>query len=142
MKCVVAASLMVCVAACHTAPRVVIAPSARAIGTFEYHANITGQFEETGTITIARDTVEVDANDEVCRRIVEKNISERTHNFDCTGAFGVKELTLLIDSNKPILSRWYATRTETRSRTVCASAWTSCETCCRGDRRPAGVKTR
>src|SRR5207237_3762094 len=33
-------------------------------------------------------------------------------------------------------------RYATRSRTVCASAWTSCETCCRGDRRPAGVKTR
>jgi hypothetical protein len=120
MKYVVVATMVACLAACHRVPQAGIIPSTRSVGTYAYHANITGQFEETGTFTIDRDTVVVDANDELCRRIPDHNVSERTHIFDCLGAFGLRSLTLTIDSKKPLLSKWYATRTENRTRTVCA----------------------
>jgi hypothetical protein len=120
MKYVIVATMVAGLAACHRLPQTGVVPSTRSIGTYAYHANITGQFEETGTFTIGRDTVVVDANDEFCRRIAEHNLSESKHNFDCLGAFGLRSLTLTIDSKKPLLSRWYATRTEDRTRTVCA----------------------
>jgi hypothetical protein len=121
MKYVVAAVMVAGLVACHHAPQPGVVPANRAVGTYAYHANITGQFEETGSFTIERDTVVVDANDEICRRIPELKFSESMHTFDCTGAFGLRSLTITIDSKHPLLSQWYATRTEDRSRTVCAA---------------------
>lgn len=120
MKGSISLSLIVGLAACHTYPRTGSEPATRTLGTFAYHVNITGQREETGTFTISRDTVMVEADEEICRRVPELSISERSHVFDCGGAFGLKALSLTIDSKQPLLSRWYAIRTESRSRRVCS----------------------
>ena len=106
------------VLACHSVPRTATTPANRTLGTFAYRA-VIGAREAVGTFTIAPDTVMVEADNEVCRRLVHREIAERAHNFDCVGLDGVTSLLLTIDSDHPPASRWYATRTVTKSRQVC-----------------------
>ena len=117
-------SHVVCLAAlgmaCSSVPRAAQTPFPRTLGTFAYRINI-GTHEQVGTFTIERDTVTVDARDGSCNRSLEVSTSDRAHQFNCIGAPGVATLILMINSERPSLSSWYATTTTTQTRRVCAA---------------------
>ena len=119
MRTVLPIALVTTVVACQPA-RPGTNPSPR-VGDYEFRISISGQDPVRGLLTIARDTVLLETAGQGCRLEPVRVSAENLRSFSCFPPPGLDRFGLTIDASHPALSRWSATQSVMKTRTVCVS---------------------
>src|SRR4051812_17954233 len=117
MRAVLPIALVMTVMACHPA-RVGPEPSRR-IGDYAFRIALSGQDPVKGVLSISADTVLLETAGQDCRHEPGRFGPENLHSFSCFPPPGLDRFALTIDPNHPALSRWVATQSVRKQRTVC-----------------------